>query len=295
VVGPLGKSVAVLQAILTGLLTGGLYALIGMGLALVFGVMRVVNFAHGAFLMTGMYASYFVYTRLHISPYASFPAVTIALFGIGFAAYSALVKHTMSKSHSMQILLTAGVSLFLIGLAQMWFGADYRQLNLPISSHNIHLGALSFNGAYLASFLVASAVSIVLHVLLMHTEIGRAMRAVAQNRVVAALMGIRVERVSAIAFASGTACAGLGGALLLPVFYVYPTVGDPFQIRSFVIVVLGGMGSIQGAALGGVVLGIAEGLTAYLWSDSYSQVVNFAIFLLVLLVRPSGLFGKGVA
>jgi branched-chain amino acid transport system permease protein len=118
------------------------------------------------------------------------------------------------------------------------------------------------------------------------------MRAVAQNRPIAALMGIRVERVSAIAFALGAACAGLGGALLLPVFYTYPTVGEPLQIRSFVIVVLGGMGSIEGAALGGVVLGIAEGLTAYLWSDSYSQVVNFVIFLLVLLVRPAGLFGK---
>jgi branched-chain amino acid transport system permease protein len=126
------------------------------------------------------------------------------------------------------------------------------------------------------------------------TEIGRAMRAVAQNRTIAALMGIRVERVSAIAFAIGVACAGIGGALLLPVFYTYPTVGEPFQIRSFVIVVLGGMGSIEGAAVGGVVLGVAEGLTAYLWSDSYSQVVNFVLFLVVLLVRPSGLFGKGI-
>jgi branched-chain amino acid transport system permease protein len=288
-------SVAVLQAILTGLLTGGLYALIAMGLALVFGVMRVVNFAHGAFLMMGMYLSYYVYTRLHVSPYVSFPAVTVILFGVGFAVYAVLVKHVMTKSHAMHILLTAGVSLFLIGLAQILFGADYRQLNLPISSRNDHLGALNFNRAYVVSFLIASAVSIALHFLIMRTEIGRAMRAVAQNRSVAALMGIKVERVSAIAFAGGTACAGLGGALLLPVFYVYPTVGEPFQIRSFVVVVLGGMGSVQGAALGGVMLGIAEGLTAYLWSDSYSQVVNFAIFLLVLLLRPSGLFGKALA
>jgi branched-chain amino acid transport system permease protein len=288
-------SVPVLQAILTGLLTGGLYALIGMGLALVFGVMRVVNFAHGAFVMVGMYVTYFIYTGLHVSPYVSFPGVMVVLFGLGIAVYWALVRHVMSAPHAMQILLTAGISLILVGLAQVLLGADYRQLNLPLASHNDHLAALNFNRAYVVSFLIASAVSGALYLLVTRSDLGRAMRAVAQNRPIAALMGIKVERVSAITFAIGVACAGIGGALLLPVFYTYPTVGEPFQIRSFVIVVLGGMGSIEGAALGGVVLGIAEGLTAYLWSDSYSQVVNFAIFLLVLLVRPSGLFGKGVA
>jgi branched-chain amino acid transport system permease protein len=287
--------VAALQAILTGLMTGGLYALIGMGLALVFGVMRVVNFAHGAFLMMGMYLTYFVHAGLGLSPYASFPGVMIALFAVGLVVYRVLVKHVMSAPHAMQILLTAGLSFFLIGLAQIVFGADYRQINLPLASQNDRVAGLNFNRAYVVSFLVASAVSAALYLVVARTELGRAMRAVAQNRAIAALMGIRVERVSAIAFALGAACAGLGGALLLPVFYTYPTVGEPLQIRSFVIVVLGGMGSIEGAALGGVVLGVAEGLTAYLWSDSYSQVVNFVIFLTVLLVRPSGLFGKATA
>jgi branched-chain amino acid transport system permease protein len=283
---------AILQAILTGLLTGGLYALIGMGLALVFGVMRVVNFAHGAFLMVGMYLAYFLHTGLGLSPYASFPAVIVVLFALGLGAYALVVKHVMSASHSMQILLTAGVSYFLIGLAQLLFGADYRQLNLAIVKENDRLLGLNFNRAYLVSFLIATAVAAALYLLVARTEIGRAMRAVAQNRPIAALMGVRVERVSAIAFAIGIASAGIGGALLLPVFYTYPTVGEPFQIRSFVIVVLGGMGSIEGAALGGLVLGVAEGLTAYLWTDSYSQVVNFVIFLFVLLVRPSGLLGR---
>jgi len=286
---------AILQAILTGLLTGGLYALIGMGLALVFGVMRVVNFAHGAFLMAGMYVAYFVATGLHVSPYAGFLLVMLVLFVLGLMTYALLIKHVMSASHSMQILLTAGVSYVLIGLAQLVFGADYRQLNLPIASQNDSIAGLTFNRAYVVSFLIAAGVSTTLYLVVARTEIGRAMRAVAQNRAVAGLMGIRVERVSAIAFAIGIACAGIGGALLLPVFYTYPTVGEPFQIRSFVIVVLGGMGSIEGAAVGGVLLGVAEGLTAYLWSDSYSQVVNFALFLLVLLVRPSGLFGRSAA
>jgi branched-chain amino acid transport system permease protein len=287
--------VAALQAILTGLMTGALYALIGMGLALIFGVMRVVNFAHGAFLMVGMYLTYFVHAGLGLSPYASFPGVMIVLFALGLVVYRALIKYVMTASHSMQILLTAGLSFFLIGLAQIFFGADYRQINLPLASQNDRFAGLSFNRAYLVSFLVATAVAAALYLVVARTELGRAMRAVAQNRPTAALMGIRVERVSAIAFALGVACAGLGGALLLPVFYTYPTVGEPLQIRSFVIVVLGGMGSIEGAALGGVVLGIAEGLTAYLWSDSYSQVVNFVIFLLVLLLRPAGLLGRAPA
>jgi branched-chain amino acid transport system permease protein len=287
--------VAVLQAILTGLLTGGLYGLIGMGLALVFGVMRVVNFAHGAFLMLGMYAAYFAYTGLHVSPYLSFPAVMVLLFGVGLSAYWGLVRYVMSASHSMQILLTAGVSLFLIGLAQLAFGADYRQLNLPLASQSDHLGPLQANRAFVVSFFVAVALAAALYWLVRRTDLGRAMRAVAQNRSTAALMGIQIEWVSAIAFAIGVACAGIGGALLLPVFYTYPTVGEPFQIRSFVIVVLGGMGSIEGAALGGVVLGVAEGLTAYLWSDSYAQVVNFVLFLLILLLRPAGLLGKELA
>ncbi len=280
---------------LTGLLTGGLYALIGMGLALIFGVMRIVNFAHGAFLMVGMYVAYFVCTWLHVSPYLGFPLVMAVLFGLGLGAYGLLVRHVMSAPHSMQILLTAGISLFLVGTAQIVFGADYRQLNLPMASHNDHALGLTINRGYLVSFLLASAVSAGLYLLVARTDLGRAMRAVAQNRSIAALMGIRVERVSAMTFAIGVACAGLGGALLLPVFYTYPTVGEPFQIRSFVIVVLGGMGSIEGAALGGVILGVAESLTAYLWSDSYSQVVNFVLFLVVLVLRPAGLLGKAAA
>jgi branched-chain amino acid transport system permease protein len=276
-------------------MTGGLYAVIGMGLALIFGVMRIVNFAHGAFLMAGMYLAYFVYTGLGVSPYVSFPVVMTALFVLGVVVYRVLVRHVVSAPHSMQILLTAGLSFVFIGLAQVLFGADYRQLHLEMASRNDRLAGLTFNRAYVVSFVVASAVSFALYFVVARTELGRALRAVAQNRAVAALMGIRVERVSAIAFGLGVACAGLGGALLLPVFYTYPTVGEPFQIRSFVIVVLGGMGSIEGAALGGLVLGLAEGLTAYLWSDSYSQVVDFVLFLAVLLLRPSGLFGRSLA
>jgi branched-chain amino acid transport system permease protein len=287
--------VGLAQAILTGVMTGGLYALVAMGLALIFGVMGVVNFAHGAFVMIGMYVAYFLHARFHLSPYVSFPFVMLALFALGLATYHLLVRRVITAPHSMQILLTAGLSFVFIGLAQVVLGADYRQLNLPLASQNDRLAGLTFNRAYFASFLVATAVAAGLYFVVARTGLGLALRAVSQNRASAALMGIRIERVSGAAFALGAACAGLGGALLLPVFYTYPTVGEPLQIRSFVIVVMGGMGSIEGAALGGVVLGVAEGITAYLGSDSYSPIVDFVIFLSVLLVRPSGFFGRGAS
>src|ERR1700730_18145647 len=141
-----------------------------MGLALVFGVMRVVNFAHGAFLMVGMYLTYFVHMRLNVSPYFGFPVVTLVVFALGGAVYWVLVRHVMSASHSMQILLTAGISLVFIGLAQLLFGADYRQLNLPVASRNDHLGELNFNRAYLISFFISGAVSGALYLLVTRTE-----------------------------------------------------------------------------------------------------------------------------
>jgi branched-chain amino acid transport system permease protein len=284
--------VQILQAILNGMLTGGLYALIATGMALVFGVMRLVNFAHGAFLMAGMYVTYFGYTLLGINPYVGFLGTGALLFLVGLGTYALLIRRVMGASDFLQILLTEGISLGLIGYAQLQFGADYRQLNLPLATRAATVGPLHFNVAYLVSFAIALLLVGGLHLFLSRTETGRVIRAVAQNREVAPLMGIKVQRVSAIAFALGIACAGASGALLLPIFYTYPTVGGPFTLKSFVIVVLGGMGSVGGAALGGILLGVTEGLTAYLWSDAYTQVVGFVVFLAVLLLRPQGLFGR---
>jgi branched-chain amino acid transport system permease protein len=179
----------------------------------------------------------------------------------------------------------------LVGAAQLAFGADYRQINLPVANRIASAGPLHFSVGYILSFAVSVALVLALRQFLARTEMGRAIRAVAQNRTVAPLMGIRVERVSAITFGLGIACAGVAGALLLPIFWTNPTVGGPYTLKSFVIVVLGGMGSVQGAALGGLLLGVAEQFTAYTWADRYAEVVNFVLFLAVLLFRPQGLFG----
>jgi branched-chain amino acid transport system permease protein len=284
--------VAALQAILNGLLVGGIYALIAMGMALVFGVMRLVNFAHGAFLMVGMYLAYFGYTLLKLNPYWGFGLVGAALFILGMGVYWLLVRRVMGQSDFLQILLTEGIALCLVGGAQLLFTGDYRSISLPLADKTTNLGPLNFNVAYVVSFVIAILAVTAMYLFMRYSEMGRAIRGVAQNRGVAPLMGIRVQWISGVSFAFGTACAGAAGALLLPIFYVNPTIGGPYNLKSFVIVVLGGMGSVEGAALGGLILGVTEGLTAYYWSDSYTQVVDFVLFLAILLLRPQGLLGK---
>ncbi len=284
---------AALQAVLNGVLTGALYALIGMGMALIFGVMRIVNFAHGAFMMLGMYAAYVMFERSHVNPYYGFLITGVLLFVIGWLVYRGLLRPIRQQSDFMQILLTLGIALILSDGVLLIFGADYHQITIPLLGKNVHLGPhITFNAPWLVSFVIAIVLAIALYLFVMHTMIGRAARAIAQNRYAAPLMGINVHRVQAISFAVGIAAAGIAGALLLPVFYLYPGVGDQFTLKAFVIVVLGGMGSIQGAAFAGLVLGVIESLTSLYWGNEWALAVDFVIFLLVLSLKPSGIFGS---
>ena len=284
---------AALQAVINGLLTGALYALVGMGLALIFGVMRIVNFAHGAFMMLGMYVTYVLFTRTGISPYALFVVTGLALFAFGYAVYFAMLRPIHGQSDFMQILMTMGIGLMCSDAVLLIFGADYHQINIPLQDRNFRFGQqISVNAPWVVSFAIAVGLALALYLFVMRTMTGRAARAIAQNRYAAPLMGINVFRVQAISFAVGSAAAGIAGALLLPVFYLYPGVGDQFTLKAFVMVVLGGMGSIVGAALAGLVLGVVENLTSLYWGNEWALVVDFAIFLLVLSLRPSGLFGR---
>jgi len=287
---------AALQAVINGLLTGALYALVGMGLALIFGVMRIVNFAHGAFMMLGMYVTYVLFTRTGISPYALFVVTGLALFAFGYAVYFALLRPIHGQSDFMQILLTMGIGLMCSDAVLLIFGADYHQINIPLQDRNFRFGQqISVNAPWVVSFAIAVGLALALYLFVMRTMTGRAARAIAQNRYAAPLMGINVFRVQAISFAVGSAAAGIAGALLLPVFYLYPGVGDQFTLKAFVMVVLGGMGSIVGAALAGLVLGVVENLTSLYWGNEWALAVDFAIFLLVLSLKPSGIFGRQTA
>ncbi|HEX2692198.1 MAG TPA: branched-chain amino acid ABC transporter permease [Kofleriaceae bacterium] len=282
-----------LQAVLNGLLTGSLYALVGMGMALIFGVMRIVNFAHGAFMMLGMYATFVLFDSLGLNPYIGFIAAAAVLFVIGVASYQLLLRRVAERSDFMQILLTLGISLIISDGVQLWFGADYHQISIPLLDVNIHLGThITLNAPWILSFAITIALAVGMFLFVMRSRFGRALRAIAQNRYAASLMGIDVRRTQALSFGLGLAAVGMAGGLLLPVFYLYPDVGGQFTLKSFVIVVLGGMGSIEGAAIAGVVLGVIESLTSLYWGNEWALVVDFALFLLVLSLRPSGLFGS---
>jgi branched-chain amino acid transport system permease protein len=281
-----------LQACMNGLLTGALYALIGMGLALIFGVMRIVNFAHGAFLMVGMYVTYLLFDRLKINPYFGFIGAGMFLFAFGYLVYKLLIQPIRDRSDFMQILMTTGIALILVDTAQLTFGADYRQTNIALINRAVHFGPFTLNAASLLSFAIAAAFIVGLREFVVRSRTGQALRAIAQNREVAPLMGINVIRIQGISFALGIAFAGIAGGLLLPALYLFPSVGEDYTLKAFVIVVLGGMGSIEGAAIGGLVLGVSESLTSTYIGNQWALAIDFVLFLLMLSLKPSGIFGS---
>jgi branched-chain amino acid transport system permease protein len=281
-----------LQACADGLLTGALYAVIGMGLALIFGVMRIVNFAHGAFLMVGMYATYVLFDYFKINPYVGFLPAGFLLFIFGYLVYLLLIRPVRDRSHFMQILMTTGIGLILTDSAQLIFKADYRQTNIDLINRSVHLGPFGANAAEVLSFAIALAFVMGLHFFVTRSRTGQALRAIAQNPEIAPLMGINVTRIQGFSFALGIALAGVAGGLLLPRLYLFPGVGEDYTTKAFVMVVLGGMGSIEGAALGGLVLGLSESLTSLYIGNQWALIVDFVLFLLVLSFKPSGIFGR---
>jgi branched-chain amino acid transport system permease protein len=280
------------QACADGLLTGALYALIGMGLALIFGVMRIVNFAHGAFLMVGMYATYVLFDYFKLNPYIGFLPAGVILFIFGYLVYLALIKPVRNRSHFMQILMTTGIGLILTDSAQLIFKADYRQTNIDLVNRSIHIGPFGANAAEVLSFAISIVFVFGLYFFVSRSLTGQALRAISQSPDVAPLMGINLTRIQGFSFALGTALAGIAGGLLLPRLYLFPGVGEDYTTKAFVMVVLGGMGSIEGAALGGLVLGLSESLTSLYIGNEWALIVDFALFLLVLSFKPSGIFGR---
>jgi branched-chain amino acid transport system permease protein len=281
-----------IQACIDGLLTGALYALIGMGLALIFGVMRIVNFAHGAFLMVGMYATYVLFDYFKLNPYIGFVPAGLILFVFGYLVYLLLIRPVRDRSHFMQILMTTGIGLILTDAAQLIFKADYRQTNIALVNRSVHLGPFGANAAEVLSFVIAIAFVVGLRSFVVRSRTGQALRAISQNPEIAPLMGINVTRIHAFSFGLGIALAGVAGGLLLPRLYLFPGVGEEYTTKAFVMVVLGGMGSIEGAAFGGLVLGLTESLTSTYRGNQWALIVDFVLFLLVLSFKPSGIFGR---
>lgn len=282
-----------LQAAANGLLLGGVYGLVSAGLTLIFGVMRIVNFAHGEFLMLGMFAAWWLVHLTGIHPYLALVPVGLLMFGAGWLTQRVLIARVLGKTDEAQILLTVGLAAFLQGGALFAWGADYRTIATPLTSASLGIGGVYLSTPRLVAFGVALLLAGGLYVLLVRTDAGRAMRAAAENREVALLLGIDTRRVYLLAFGLGTGLVGVAGALMAPVLATFPTVGTLFALTAFVVVVLGGMGDIVGAVLGGMIIGVTEALIATYVALDLAPLATFLIFVLILLVRPQGLFGKG--
>lgn len=281
-----------LQSLISGILVGGAYALIGVGLTIIFGVMRVINFAHGDLLMVGMYLTYFAFSLFGIDPFLSIVLSMPVMFLLGAFLQRVFINRVLNALPQNQILLTIGIGLVLSNTAMMLFTSDYRILSTTYSSSSVDLGGISISTPLLYSFFVTTIITAALYWFLLKTDTGQAIRATAQDREAAQLMGINVRKMSVIATGLGTALAGTAGALVSPTYYIFPQVGGSFTLKAFVVVVLGGMGSIVGATLGGIVVGATESLAAAYVSSGLKELVVFVLFLLVLLFRPAGLLGK---
>lgn len=283
----------VLQLVANGLLLGGAYAIISIGLTLIFGVVRVVNFAHGEFLMVGMYAAWLFARQMGLHPYLAVPLVVGLLFVLGALMQRLVIQPLLSAEAHIQIFATVGVSIALLNLALMVFGADIRKAEFALGNENLALGPLTFVSGQVVTFVVAIAVAAAMHLFLTSTHTGRAFRALAQNRSAAALMGVDVNRTYVLAFGIGAGLVGIASCLLSLQYPVFPTVGTYFVLTAFVIVVLGGMGSLPGAVVGSMVIGLIDSLAGFYAGPDLKEVVYFIIFLVILVVRPTGLFGLG--
>lgn len=277
-----------LQAVLDGLLIGGIYSLISVGLALVFGVMNIVNFAQSEFLMVGMYLGYIGWSVFGLDPLVSAILVGALVFLLGLVVERFLIEPIINTPPISQVFLTVGLSILLINLAAVVFGNDFLSVTTPYQVSTIHLGSLNVSVPYLLAFLYAAAVGIFLWLFLDHTELGRAMRATSQNRNAAVLMGINPKRVYMIAFGLGVGLAGLAGSAILPYTVVSPNSGQQYILIMFTVVVLGGLSSIRGVMVSGLFIGILQSLSAVLLSAQLENLVVFIVFVLALVLVRGG-------
>ncbi len=280
------------QTAISGVLTGGLYALVAIGLTMIFGVMKIINFAHGEFLMLGMYFSFFLTTGLKLDPYFSVLFAIPIFFLIGILVQKGLIHRVIGSSADIQILLTLGLSLFLQNLALLLWGPHLKSMQSAYLLKVFRFGTLSINSTRLIAFLFALAITYVLYVFLKKADIGKAIRACSEEKRGAQVVGIDIQKMHLVSFGIGTACAGVAGTLLMPFYYADPHVGAGFVLVAFVVVVLGGMGNFLGALFGGFVIGLAEAFGAIILPAALKQVVTFVIFVLILFFKPTGLFGK---
>jgi branched-chain amino acid transport system permease protein len=282
-----------LAAAINGLLIGGIYTLVASGLTLIYGVLHIINFAHGSLLMLAMFGVYFLLTKLGVDPYLSLVVMVPAMFALGYVLYRGLIGKLAHGKDENILLITLGLSILIENLALMFFKGDTRTISVSYSDRMVELGPLLLSFPKIVSFVAAMVLCALLGLFIQRTDTGRAIRAVAKERMGARLVGIDVDRVFAISYGIGLATLGAAACLLMPIFYVSPTTGHVFVIVAFTVVVLGGMGSFFGAVVGGLIVGLTESFGGLFLGESLGQIGISLIFILILLFRPQGLFGGG--
>ncbi len=280
------------QTLVSGILIGGIYALIGLGMTLIMGVMGIINLAHGQLMMVAMYITFVMFSFFHIDPYLSLLIAMPCLFLLGCAIQKFLLNPLMEVETIIpqnQVLMTVGIAIVLTEIARFIFSSTYRSVRTSYSGTVFFLGGISFNVAMTVAFVLAVALTLALFWFMLKTDLGRSIRATAQDKEAAILMGVNSRRITIITYGLGAGLVAAAGALLIPIFYLFPDIGRPFTTKAFVITILGGMGSTVGAIFGGLTLGIAESMGATYIGMSYKEMVGLIIFLLVLIFLPGGL------
>jgi len=280
------------QILVNGTLLGGLYAVMALGLALVWGVLNIVNLAHGAFIMLGAYMSWYLYTYAHIDPFLGLPITAAVMFALGYALQRGLLNLVIRAPMFNTLLITFGLEVVLTYLAQLVFSADFRTINPPYAGSSLAWGPVVLPVARLAAFGVAVVLTVGMWLFLLHTRLGRAIRATAQNLVAARLYGVEPRHLYAMTFALGIALAGAAGGLYGTVSQINPYIGASLTAKSFAIAIIGGLDNPLGVLVGGLFLGIVESLATLYIGPTFANVASFGILVLVLIVRPTGLLGK---
>jgi branched-chain amino acid transport system permease protein len=280
-----------LPAIVNGVMAGAVYALVALGLTLIYGVLHIINFAHGNLLMLALYAVYFLLTLGGIDPYAALPLMVAGAFGFGYLLYRFVIGRLSHGKDQNVLLVTLGLAIMFENLALYFWTGDTRSIQLPYSFTMIDLDFVLLPVTKVIAFVGSLLICAALWALIALTDLGKAIRAVAKERQGARLVGINVEHIFAVSYGIGVACLGAAACFLLPTYYVAPTTGDAFVVIAFTIVVLGGMGSFIGALVGGFIIGITESLGGLFLGESLGHIGISLIFILILLFRPTGLFG----
>lgn len=285
-------NVILIQTIISGLIMGAIYGLIAVGLNLIWGMMEIVNFAHGESMMLNMYLVFFLFTLLGIDPIYSLPVCLAFSFGLGLIIYHLVIRRILTAPMLAQIFATFGLGIFLRSGAQFLWSPDFRTIKNPMIRGNINLLGIYIGKPQIVGMVICIMGFLFLYILIKHTKLGMALQAAAEDREAASLMGINHNKMFALGFGFGIACVGVAGNVLSTFYYIFPEVGFPFALIAYIAVALGGFGSVFGALLAGLIIGLVEVLGGFLFIPAFKYAFVCVIYLLVVFIRPQGLFGR---